>query len=138
MPSGDSRRPATESTQKRAAKRPPADRKKVAKTILKTKSPKRIKPKAREPSKPKAGKLARPARPTTPAKPAKVPKVPKVPKAKAKVATGKDAKAQVFQGKFTRTSTGLKKKDLKKNKYGKVVSKRLSEAGWDSCVCRAT
>eukprot|EP00439_Symbiodinium_sp_Y106_P084536 s1188_g25.t4 len=120
---------ATESTQKRAAKRPPADRKKVAKTILKTKSPKRIKPKAREPSKPKAGKLARPARPTTPAKPAKVPKVPKVPKAKAKVATGKDAKAQVFQGKFTRTSTGLKKKDLKKNKYGKVVSKRLSEAG---------
>ena len=103
------------SAKKRAAKRSPADRKKVAKTILKTKS----KPKAREPS--KTRKTSKPSKPSKAAK-AKAPKV--------KVATGKDAKAQVFQGKFTRTSTGLKKRDLKKNKYGKVVSKRLSEAGW--------
>lgn len=105
------------SAKKRAAKRSPADRKKVAKTILKTKS----KPKAREPS--KTRKTSKPSKPSKPSKAAKA-KAPKV-----KVATGKDAKAQVFQGKFTRTSTGLKKRDLKKNKYGKVVSKRLSEAG---------
>ena len=112
----------TKSMRPPAKKRAPAakadkalvDRKKVLKKILKTlTSDAKTTTVAgkRKPTKPKAG-----------------PKVAMKKKA-VKVAKGKDAKAQVFHGKFTRTSTGLKKSDLKRNKYGKVVSKKASEAG---------
>ena len=42
------------------------------------------------------------------------------------VATNKLAKLSVFRGKKVRTSGGLKKNDLIKNKNGKVVSKKAS------------
>ncbi|CAE7393163.1 ogfod2 [Symbiodinium natans] len=93
---------------KRAPKAP-VDRKKVTKKILKT--AKSSKPGARK------AKLTREAKP----------KSRKVAKKAVKVAKGKQAKEQVFLGKFTRTSTGLKKADLKRNKYGKVVSNLAAE-----------
>merc|ERR1711924_546950 len=47
---------------------------------------------------------------------------------KSKVARGRGAKARVYNGKMAKTSGGLAKGDLKKNKLGKVVSKAKSEA----------
>ena len=37
-------------------------------------------------------------------------------------------RAKVFHGTLEKTSGGLTKKDLKKNEYGKIVSKRASSA----------
>merc|ERR1712226_1668220 len=45
------------------------------------------------------------------------------------VATGSLAKFLVFRGSRTKTSGGLKKTDLKKNKSGKIVSAKMSAAG---------
>merc|ERR1719204_1679403 len=45
------------------------------------------------------------------------------------IARGKTAKSKVFNGSKEKTLSGLQKKDLIKNKNGKVVSKRRSEAG---------
>merc|ERR1712216_946510 len=51
-------------------------------------------------------------------------------KAKTKtVATGSHAKSLVFKGSRTRTSGGLKKSDLTRNKHGKVVSAKKMQAG---------
>jgi hypothetical protein len=47
----------------------------------------------------------------------------------SKVAKGRGAKARVFRGTKARTSGGLKKSDLMRNKSGKVVSRKRSEAG---------
>merc|ERR1719253_214082 len=47
---------------------------------------------------------------------------------KSIVAKGKRAKSSVFKGTKVKTSGGLKKGDLKRNKAGKVVSKRMSDA----------
>ena len=46
----------------------------------------------------------------------------------SKIAKGKRAKSKVFRGSKEKTVSGLKKTDLKRNKYGKVVSKKASEA----------
>merc|ERR1719300_414790 len=45
------------------------------------------------------------------------------------IARGKTAKSKVFSGAKAKTQSGLEKKDLIKNKNGKVVSKKASEAG---------
>ena len=54
-------------------------------------------------------------------------------KAKAKrvptIARGKRAKAAVFRGTKTKTSGGLTKDKLKKNRRGRIVSKAASAAG---------
>ena len=42
------------------------------------------------------------------------------------IAKGKRAKASVFRGTKKKTAGGLSKKDLVKNKYGKIVSKKAS------------
>merc|ERR1712215_453959 len=59
-------------------------------------------------------------------------KAKKVMKKKAmkvsKIARGKRAKSSVFRGTKEKTSGGLKKSDLTKNKTGKIVSKKASEA----------
>merc|ERR1719211_944649 len=47
----------------------------------------------------------------------------------SKVAKGRGAKARVFKGSKARTSGGLKKSDLTRNKNGKVVSKKASALG---------
>merc|ERR1711862_536907 len=49
---------------------------------------------------------------------------------KSSVAKGKRAKVSVFKGTGgkVKTSGGLKKSDLKKNKAGKIVSKKASDA----------
>merc|ERR1719225_1705088 len=47
----------------------------------------------------------------------------------SKIAKGRGAKARVFRGTKAKTSGGLKKSDLKKNKNGKVVSKKSSDRG---------
>merc|ERR1712066_1196213 len=47
---------------------------------------------------------------------------------KSNIAKGKRAKSSVFKGTKAKTSGGLSKGDLKKNKAGKVVSKKRSEA----------
>merc|ERR1712129_15465 len=44
------------------------------------------------------------------------------------IAKGKRAKSSVFRGSKQKTSGGLKKSDLKKNKAGKVVSAKASAA----------
>merc|ERR1712150_464237 len=46
----------------------------------------------------------------------------------SKIAKGKRAKSTVFRGLKVKTSGGLKKSDLKKNKAGKVVSAKASAA----------
>merc|ERR1712226_587667 len=46
----------------------------------------------------------------------------------SKITKGKRAKSSVFRGTKVKTSGGLKKSDLTKNKYGKVVSKKASAA----------
>merc|ERR1711964_793685 len=47
----------------------------------------------------------------------------------SKIAKGKRAKSQVLKGRKAKTSSGLQAKDLKKNKNGKVVSKKQSARG---------
>merc|ERR1719174_785000 len=47
-------------------------------------------------------------------------------KAVSKIAKGRFAKAMVLRGTKEKTSGGLQKDALKKNKYGKVVSKKRS------------
>merc|ERR1712014_149358 len=47
---------------------------------------------------------------------------------KSQVAKGKRAKSSVFRGTKVKTSGGLTKDQLMKNKYGKVVSKARSAA----------
>merc|ERR1712139_294561 len=46
----------------------------------------------------------------------------------SKIARGKMAKAVVLRGNKEKTSGGLKKSDLMKNKNGKIVSKKMSAA----------
>merc|ERR1719266_2440763 len=46
----------------------------------------------------------------------------------SKIAKGKRAKSSVFRGTKVKTVGGLKKSDLKKNKQGKVVSVKASNA----------
>merc|ERR1719432_194115 len=46
---------------------------------------------------------------------------------KSVIAKGKMAKVMVLRGSKVKTSGGLKKDNLKKNKAGKVVSKRASD-----------
>merc|ERR1712083_926760 len=43
------------------------------------------------------------------------------------IAKGKMARAAVFSGKKAKTSTGMTKDGLKKNKHGKIVSKKQSD-----------
>merc|ERR1712164_190931 len=50
-------------------------------------------------------------------------------KAVSKVAKGKLAKLVVFRGSKAKTSSGLSKSDLTKNKNGKIVSKKQSAQG---------
>jgi len=47
----------------------------------------------------------------------------------SKIARGKLAKASVFRGTKVKTSGGLKKSDLIKNKTGRIVSRRMNLAG---------
>merc|ERR1719309_1499675 len=47
---------------------------------------------------------------------------------KSIIARGKRAKSSVFRGSKAKTQGGLQKKDLVKNKRGKVVSRKQSEA----------
>lgn len=47
----------------------------------------------------------------------------------SKIAKGKRAKASVFRGTKVKTSSGLTKDKLMKNKNGKVVSKKSNAAG---------
>merc|ERR1719305_129808 len=48
---------------------------------------------------------------------------------KSIIAKGKRGKSSVFRGTKVKTSGGLKKTDLMRNKNGKVVSKKSSAAG---------
>merc|ERR1719191_512878 len=50
-------------------------------------------------------------------------------KAVSKIAKGKFAKAVVFRGTKAKTSTGLTKSDLVKNKRGKIVTKKQQAKG---------
>merc|ERR1719203_1384664 len=65
---------------------------------------------------------------------------------KSVIVKGKRAKSSVFRGTKAKTSGGLKKSDLKRNKNGKVVSAKASAhgkkaykriAGWTSAVSKA-
>merc|ERR1712226_817394 len=47
---------------------------------------------------------------------------------KSVIAKGKRGKSSVFRGTKEKTSGGLKKSDLKRNKRGKIVSKAASDA----------
>merc|ERR1712217_644736 len=47
----------------------------------------------------------------------------------SKIATGRLAKSMVFKGRKEKTSGGLKKDSLMRNKRGKIVSKRASANG---------
>jgi hypothetical protein len=65
----------------------------------------------------------------------------------SKIAKGKRSKLVVFNGNKEKTSGGLAKKDLKKNKNGKIVSVKQSArgkkayskylAGWNAAVQKA-
>merc|ERR1712207_122078 len=64
----------------------------------------------------------------------------------SKIAKGKRARVQVFNGSKEKTATGLRKDGLLKNKRGKIVSKKASAAGkkrfvaikgWGDCVAAA-
>merc|ERR1719367_759827 len=59
----------------------------------------------------------------------------------SKIAKGKRAKSSVFRGTKEKTYTGLKKSDLMKNKYGKVVTKKSHARGqknkWSQACTRA-
>merc|ERR1740121_2561466 len=65
---------------------------------------------------------------------------------KSIIAKGKRAKSSVFRGTKQKTTGGLKKSDLKKNKNGKIVSAKASAngkkaykriAGWTAAVAKA-
>merc|ERR1719277_1839070 len=67
---------------------------------------------------------------------------------KSVIAKGKRAKSSVFKGSKVKTSGGLKKTDLMKNKSGKIVSKKASAAAkkkksykkimaWSSALAKA-
>merc|ERR1711957_1015085 len=62
-------------------------------------------------------------------KKAKVMKAMKKAMKKSIIATGKLAKAMVLRGFKEKTSGGLKKDSLRKNKSGKIVSKKMSDRG---------
>merc|ERR1719473_2019675 len=49
-------------------------------------------------------------------------------KAVSKIARGKMSKAMVLRGSKAKTVGGLTASDLKKNKYGRIVSKKMSAA----------
>merc|ERR1719321_1550011 len=51
---------------------------------------------------------------------------------KSKVAKGRGAKARVYKGKKEKTSGGLKKGDIIKNKAGKFVSRKASNRAKNS------
>merc|ERR1719488_342169 len=57
------------------------------------------------------------------------------------IGKGKYAKSQVLKGRKVKTVGGLKKADLKKNKYGRVVSKKASARAaknkWTGAVAAA-
>ena len=59
----------------------------------------------------------------------------------SKIAKGRMAKSQVFKGRKMKTIGGLKQSDLKKNKSGKIVSKKMSAQGqkskWMAAVAKA-
>merc|ERR1711933_616642 len=64
----------------------------------------------------------------------------------SKIAKGKRGRAQVLRGTKEKTTSGLTKDKLMKNKYGKIVSKKASAAGkkkfgaikvWSECVAAA-
>merc|ERR1712216_44393 len=59
----------------------------------------------------------------------------------SKIGKGRMAKSQVLKGRKVKTVGGLKASDLKKNKNGKVVSKkaslRASKSKWPKCVVAA-
>merc|ERR1712146_603345 len=57
------------------------------------------------------------------------PTMAKATKAVSKIAKGKLAKLVVFRGTKAKTSSGLSKSDLTKNKNGKIVSKKQSANG---------
>ena len=48
-------------------------------------------------------------------------------KRESKIAKGRGAKSKVYNGKKAKTVGGLTKSDLKKNRFGKVVSKKQSD-----------
>lgn len=62
-----------------------------------------------------------------------------------KEATGRNcigSRSEVMKGKALKTSGGLKKEDLKLNRYGRIVSVRVSQKSsrltdWARCVARA-
>merc|ERR1719269_56170 len=76
-------------------------------------------------------------------KAAKAMKAMKAMKAKrvSKIAHGRFAKAMVLRGSKAKTVGGLTSKDLTKNKYGKIVSKKKSAFGkktpWIQAVQKA-
>lgn len=49
--------------------------------------------------------------------------------AKTRIAYGKRSKTSVYTGKFEKTSSGLKKEHLVKNRKGKIVSKKMQAHG---------
>merc|ERR1712243_61004 len=53
----------------------------------------------------------------------------KAAKRPSKIAKGRGAKARVFSGKKEKTSGGLKKSSLIRNKHGRVVSKKMHAQG---------
>merc|ERR1719373_826447 len=59
----------------------------------------------------------------------------------SKIAKGRMAKFMVFKGSKAKTVGGLKKESLTKNKYGKIVSKKMSAKGkkspWMAAVAKA-
>merc|ERR1712118_433485 len=61
----------------------------------------------------------------------------------SKIAKGKQRKVMVFKGKKEKTVGGLKKADLIKNKYGRIVSKKQSlgakkkTGAWTDAVVKA-
>merc|ERR1712138_340647 len=59
----------------------------------------------------------------------------------SKIAKGRYAKAMVLRGSKAKTVGGLAAKDLTKNKYGKIVSKKKSASGkankWATAVKKA-
>merc|ERR1719359_689014 len=70
-----------------------------------------------------------------------VKKAKKAKKKVSKIAKGKMSKSMVLRGSKEKTSSGLTAKDLTKNKYGKVVSKKASakakKSPWIAAVAAA-
>merc|ERR1711957_814633 len=77
----------------------------------------------------KAAMKAKVMKKATWVKKAKVMKAMKKAMKKSIIAKGKMAKAMVLRGFKEKTSGGLKKESLKKNKSGKIVSKKRSDRG---------